>query len=464
MIIMITLNKDVFEEKILNYIKSKGRLRAVLYFKLEQKFCSRDSKIRVRKSQLISSLFSMMKEGTIEIVIPEPFDIEWRKQELNNLKYIKDGVHIKRVYSNLKGLPSNSFNPNSYLVDSRQLDRENPEEIETVIQSIKDLIKQTYIIKYKLIIYYPKNSIPLNIYEPFEGDYNHKSVNIKAPPQLIKKASDIEISLEQQELDLTIIKSYRSNYMCFYITLIESIQKAILNLQEKGLESKREKQQLKDLITKFSYYCEMYVNSDWVDLQDANQYKWETFFKYFKIPIKILNLQWNSIKFHGSTFETWSNFKFCIYVDYEEIELINKLKDLGYQEFQEENIKNKIAIGLDIENFVPCPAIEYFYFIFKYIYYYNLFLLFSHSFSYIKKTIPSAKFSEKDKNLYKIIEPIISSLFKINPERLTNKIVFKYYTLNSEELEIIYNSFMVNKIRKLEKSLYSYFLLRSLKK
>ena len=462
--IMITLNRDNLEEQIVDYIKSKGKLRAVLYFKLEKKFCSRDSKIRVRKSQLISSLFSMMKEGIIEMIIPEPFDIEWRTQELKNLKYIKDGVYIQRVYSNLKGLPSNSFNPNSYIVDSRQLDRENPEEIETVIQSIKDLIKQTYIIKYKLIIHYPKKSIPLNIYEPFEGNFDHKSVNIKAPPQLIEKVSNIEIPLEQQELDLTIIKSYRSNYMCFYITLIESIQKAILDMQQKGIKSKEEKQQLKDLITKFTYYCEMYVNSDWVDIQDVSPYKWEAFFKYFKIPIKILNLRYKSIKFHGSTFETWSNLKFCIYVDCEEIELINKLKNLGYQEFQEENIKNKIAIGLDIDSYVPCPAIEYLYFIFKYICYYNLFLLFSNSFSYIKKTITNANFSKKDKHLYKIIEPIIFSLFKINPERLTNKIVFKYYTLNSEELEILYNSFMVNKIRKLEKSLYSYFMLRSLRK
>jgi len=461
---MITLNEDALDGHVVNYIKSKGRLRGVLYFKLEKRFCSRDSKIRVRKNQLLSCLFSMMKERIIEIIIPEPFDIEWSKQKLSGLKFIKEDVHLKRYFSYLKGFEIDSIKKNEYIFDSRQLNRENLREVEAGIQSIKELIKQTSGIKYKILVFYPKNSVPLNIYEPFEGDFNLDFIDIKAPPEFIEKGSGIEIPLNQQELDLTIIRSYRSNYMCFYITLIESLQKAILNLQEGGIKSKEEEKTLEDLITKFTYYCEMYVNSDWVDIQDANPYRWETFFKFFKIPIKILKLEYKSIKFHGRTFETWSNLKFCIFIDSEEDELITNLKKLGYQEFRVENITGKVAIGLDIDNYVPCPAIEYLYFVFKYICYYHLFLLFSHSFSYIKRTVREVKFSEKDKYLYKIIEPIIKSLFNVNTERLTNKVVLKYYTLNADELEVIYNSFMVNKIRKLEKSLYSYFMLRSLKK
>ena len=51
-------------------------------------------------------------------------------------------------------------------------------------------------------------------------------------------------------------------------------------------------------------------------------------------------------------------------------------------------------------------------------------------------------------------------LFNVDFERVSNKLVFSYYVLDPDELEIIYNRFLVNKTRDIEKYLYKYFLLR----
>ena len=56
--------------------------------------------------------------------------------------------------------------------------------------------------------------------------------------------------------------------------------------------------------------------------------------------------------------------------------------------------------------------------------------------------------------------PIMEPLFDVTKEKVSKRLVFSYYTLNPNELETLYNKFLVSKIRNIEKKLFNYFLLR----
>ncbi len=172
----------------------------------------------------------MMKEKKIEIIVPELFEIDWQSRYYNNLKYLQDGYYFSRTFSDLSNGAFQSYGENRYFFDSRQLDfnsKDNCINSENVLGSI---IKKIPIIKNKIIVYRSLESIPLNIYEKFEGTNIVKFLDFRTIPQL-NPDNKIVVPIEKQEADLTVIKTYRTNYMCMYITLIESIHKAIINIQ-----------------------------------------------------------------------------------------------------------------------------------------------------------------------------------------------------------------------------------------
>lgn len=465
---MISLNKPCpieLKKFILEYLTSKGRIRGCLLYKLEKLFCKPNSKMRIKKVSLISCLFSMMRKGIIHIIIFEPFEIKWEVRNLRNLEYLKDGPYYIRKFIYLENSWfKKSERRGNYFFDSRILDFNDNDYILDLISKLSNLLKKVPELKYKTVIYYPKNSEPLNIYEPFERNYELDFIDFKSPSLPVGNFQKIEVNLEDQKSDLTIIQSYRINYMCLYITLIETIQKAIMEIQKDVDNLDRNKEMLKDLTRKFAYNCIMYVKSDWVEIKEPNPYRWETFFKFFNLPFRIINLDFRSLKFHGRTFESLSNFKYCIYIKKIDQNQIKYLKDLGYEEFSDYNLEDKVAIGLDLEIFIPCPTIEHFYFLYKYIFYYHLFLLFKHSFTYLLKTKQNIKFSDKEQMLYKVFLPVMESLFNIHDNNITNKLIFNYYTFNPDELEIVYNKFLLNNVKKIEKKMFDYFFFRFSKK
>lgn len=465
---MISLNKSCpieLKNSILEYLKSKGRIRACLLYKLEKRLCKPNSKERIKKASLISCLFSMVRKRIIDIIIFEPFQIKWEERNLRNLEYLKDGPYYIRKFTYLESsLFKKSERRGSYFIDSRIFDFDDDDKVINTFSKLSNLLKKIPELKYKTVIYYPKNSEPLNIYETFEGNYDLELIDFKSPSPPVGIFQKIEVNLEDQKSDLTIIQSYRINYMCLYITLIETIQKAIMEIQEDGDNLDRNKEMLKDLTRKFAYNCIMYVKSDWVEIREPNPYRWETFFKFFNLPFRIIKLDFRSIKFHGRTFESLSNFKYCIYIKKSDQNHIKYLKNLGYEEFSDYNLKKEVAIGLDLEIFIPCPTIEHFYFLYKYIFYYHLFLLFKHSFQYLLNTKQNIKFSDKEQMLYKVFLPVMESLFNIHDKNITNKLIFKYYTFNPDELEIIYNKFLLTNVKKIEKKMSDYFFFRFSKK
>jgi len=441
-------------QEILKYLSSKGKIKAALLNQLFRRFGKKNSGFKVKKKDLLGCLMKMFQKREIDFIIPEPFDIQWRESVLNNLKFLQNNsIYLTRYYSNENNVNLGSYSKNGYYFDSRQLNLEKQQEIADWIKKLNYLIKKVPNIKYLIIIYL--ESEPLTIYEPFQGDYILKFRNFNIKPQASKN-SKIIIPLEQQRSDLSIIQSYRANYQCFYIRLIESIQKTIYDIQ-KNKNIPKYKETLRDHIRKFAYHCIMYVWSDWVEANHG----WESFFRFFNIPVKTLSLDFENIKFQGRTFETFCRHKFCLFIDKNCQQIINKLKLMGYKEFKNESDDNFSAIGLNLKTFIPCSTIEHFYFTFKYIYYHNFFTLFFHAFDYIKNLTPRAKFTETDRNLYKVFSPLICNFFGIEENDVTDKLIFKYYTYNPDELEIIYNRFLLEQVKIIEKKLFRYFLFKS---
>lgn len=397
---------------------------------------------------------SILKTRKIEIIIAEPFDVDWKLTQVSDFKFLKKGEYLTRTFHewndpNISDIPSME-----YLFDSRRIDFKNDAIINDSIAWLKMVIKKVPRIKYKMMIYFPEESRKINIYENLEEAYNLDFTSILPPKSLIYDGPKIDIYLDEQKENSKIVQAYRSNYMCLYITLIEAIQEAIVKAQILKEDI------LKELVRKFAFYCIMFVKSDWVETTEGNPYRWETFFQAFRLPFKILNLEFKTMKFHGRTFESTDRYRYCIFIKKNELDLIQRLKGLGYEEFKEENTNDMVAIGLDHEIYIPCPSIEHFFFVFKYICYYHAFLLFHHSFDYMKEIRPEFRLSRREESLHEMFYPVMNDLFNIKSSTISKTLVFKYYTLDSRELEIIYNNFMISRIKQVETKLFKYFILK----
>lgn len=450
--------KDI-EREILRFLESRGRIKAALLHKLENHFCSPKIKFNLSKDVLHCCIFKMFRERTIEIIIPELFKEKFRPRALHNLKYLKDGIYFTRRYVKFKSKYLNDYKLNDYYLDSRDIKLTNNRLIENWIDHLKLIVRKVKDINKKIIILYPKNSNRINIYENiFEGKFHLSNI----PFSVEKKRCDkkLEIPLEKQAFNLAIIQAYRKKFACFYIPLISSILKKIEYIQENKEKIGSYEEILWNYTLKFAYACIQFVKSDYIEIE-GNPLRWESFFNYFNIPIKVLTYDFKSIQFYGKTFENYQILKICIYIDKKYSDIIKKLKSLGYEEFSDENYENFIAIGLSVEIYYPCSTIEHIYFLSKYLCFYCLFLLFSHSFEYLQKIKPKIKFTNKEKAIYNNFLPVIDTLFDVHGDKIPKKLIFKYYTYNPDELEVIYNHFLIDAVKDIEKKMYKYFRFRS---
>ncbi|MBD3343028.1 MAG: hypothetical protein GF353_28280 [Candidatus Lokiarchaeota archaeon] len=460
MIESLTINNNSLGKSILKYLDKKGKIKAALLHKLIKRFSeSGFDNHKVSKDQLLSCLFFMMRRKKIEIIIPELFIVHWDKSELKDLRFLEDGYYLTRKY---KTIDKNQLSQSNYYFDSREKVFENDDKYEDLIDRLRKLIREIPDLAYKTIIYDPiGNKLPLNIYEPFEGNYKINVKNILVPIKKINKLENrkIQIPLKQQHENLEIINSYRSKFMCFYITLLETLLKSIQDIQ-KQRDSKRQKKALNDLITKFACYCIAYVKSDLIEIKEPNPYRWQTFFQCLNIPLKIDYLDFKSINFYGRTFDTHAQLKYSILIDKNEKNLISYLKRLGYEELSSLNSINKIAIGKFHEIYFPCSTLEHMYFFTKYFSFYHLFLLFHNCFDHICKMKPHIKLTKFECDLYQVFYPVMASLFDVKDKNLNQRLIFKYYTVNSHELELIYNKYLIKNTRIIEKKLFKYYVLK----
>jgi hypothetical protein len=383
--------------------------------------------------------------------------VKWGQKELKNLKYLKDGNYFCRKYAMIRSKYLFKSNPNEYYFDSRKIDVNNKKLLEKWMDHIKVILEKVRNLNKKIIIYVESN--PIDIYDKkSQLNYKLKDINFQIKQDKIFRKK-LNLPMGDQAEVLAIVQGYRSRYMCFYIPLIESILKTIEYIQIHKQEFRDFEKKLHNYILKFAYHCIEFVKSDYIEVE-PNTLRWESFFNYFDLPIKVLNYDFKSIKFHGRTFENYQILKICVYVKKENSEIINELKNLGYEEFTELNTVNLIAFGLSIEIYYPCSTIEHIYFLSKYLCFYCLFLLFSHAFEYIKKIKPQIKFRNKEKWIYKNFYPVINLLFDVYGSRMPKKFVFKYYSLNSDELEVLFNHILIRSVRDIEKKMYKYFRFR----
>lgn len=456
---MRELKKIEIKKKILSYLIKKGKIRATIYLKIKKFAIKSNYDLEIFNS----CLFELMWDEKIDILIPQIFEMEWMKEKITNVTHIPKNLDY--YFRKFKKINYPKFRENGkegyYYFNSRRINFESENIRE---KSRKYLLNTFSTYPSKILIYYPINSGPLDIYDPIKIPlYNIKSSNdIKVGISWDKEKHDILIPLHHQIDGKEILESFRAQHACAYITIIESIHKIIFDIQNGRI--KKGKEYLKNSINKFSYYCEMFTTSDWIENYEENPFRWENFFVFFRLPIKVLTMRMKSIKFSDNrTFETCIALKYGLMTSSSEI--INFLEKYGYKELKSYNHGSHKYVGSSIEILIPCPAIEYYYFIAKYLLYYHLFLLLFHS-SQIMENLEwyENPFKPKEKELYKEFLPIIQDLFEIDDSEPNKNLIFKYYTTNSEELEVLYNYFLMRKIRKLEKQLSNYMVLKNLKK
>lgn len=445
----ISLNKE-----IINYLCSKGEIKACLLHKLCNHLERNGLIFEQNKEIFLNAIIQMLKKGEIEIIIPRPYTLLWQKKKITNLKYLHSDYYYYRSYQEW---PERITPALSYLFDSRKSKFNMRNQFIKTIEHLIQALETYPDLKYHTIILYPRCSKQINIYENLYEPYSLENLKPNHPLETNYPEEKLKISLNEQKSNLSNIQSFRDKYMCFYITLIESIHRAIVYYQSNKKFFYNYSFKIAEFTRKFGYYCLMYVRSDWIDI-DANPYRWESFFKTFNLPIKILDLSFKHIKFYESTFVVFLHLNYCIFIKRGH-KILNDLKKMGYKVLEKQNTEEDIAIGLNLEIYIPCPAIEYFYFIGKYVVFYYLFKLFDNSFEYIKYIKPII-FTDNDRNIYQHFFPILNSLFTISSEEISRFLLFKYDTLNSVELEVLYNKFLVSQIKNLESRLYRYFLIK----
>jgi len=453
---MLVLEKKEFEKKLLEFLKSRGRLKVAILSKIEKHFCSEKSIFRILESTLYDALISLVHQKKIDLIIIKPFQVTWTEEFLSRMRYLKDGTYYTRKIENINLNYKTLSLYGNYLFDSRKFRGEKKE-----VKYLRLLIADS-VLKDKTLIIYGRKRMPLCLFENMDNIYYAYKKRYKNS-FIMEDFLKISIPLNLQDVILSGIKSYRKNFMCSYITLIETLHNSIINYQQKKINLNSNKDYI-NLINRFAHYSILFLKSNWVEIKEASVNRWETFFKFFNIPINLLDGQIQSIDFFGRVFETDGYSPLCIYINKYDKDTIKGLVEKGYQILNRPEIDNQIPVGLELKTQVLCPAIEYYFFIYKYVIYYYLFKLFYDARDYIRKIKINLTFSKKELEIYKLFEPVMYSFFDFDPNKISEKLKFNYITYNADELEILYNIHLMKNARIIEKKLYQYFLFRHSRK
>ncbi|MBN1802761.1 MAG: hypothetical protein JW891_14730, partial [Candidatus Lokiarchaeota archaeon] len=103
--------------EIRNYLCSKGEIKACLLHKLYKYLFNKGIILDNNKEMLIITLIRMFEQGEIEIIIPRPYTLLWKKRKFNKLKFLQSGYYYFRAY---REWPEKIAPPLNYLFDSRK--------------------------------------------------------------------------------------------------------------------------------------------------------------------------------------------------------------------------------------------------------------------------------------------------------------------------------------------------------
>ncbi len=441
------------KHKIINEISSHYRLEAILYIWAHRICCHPSLESPILETDFIDILLDMVKSKEIDVIIPDPFIIKWEKKYLKNLKFINDGNHYVRSFYYINDDLVNNSKKNEPLIDSRKIDKKDKEILNSIAQQIKFIIIKFPEMKEKIILSTPDIKKPIKLH--FIDNIYERNGEEKVPidNQQIKSNQSQKkntVNLEEQEVAIKTIKKYRQNFMCVYITLIETIQKELSYLQKYKSKIENYSELFKEALAAFKTYSIMFAEETWTESSIPLQNG---------IIIKTGKLYYTSLNFKNDIFynegiqEYWVLFE-----DNRNLGLKEFLLTKGYIEMEIDKATNLTKIGLKLKLNFSINTIEQFFFLCKYLFVGNLFHLFFLIISFLKEKGDLTKLSEKKDNLSELFIPVLKPFFNMNQIKPFKSIQFAFKGVNKDELNILYNKFLFYNTREIERRLRTFQL------
>jgi len=428
------MQKEEIRTRIINDI-AEHRLGAVLYLRAFNILCHPNLDNPISEHTLIDILIDMIKVKELDVVIPDPFLIRWELQTLNNLKYLKDGTYYTMKFHYIDDILLNNGKKNEPLIDTRNIKATNIKILDSITLRIENILKKFPEMREKIILVLPNNENPIKLHfidNYLERDELISNSLVNNPTSKVSILRDS--SLVEQEEAVDVIKKYRRNFMCVYITLLETIKKEMTYLQKYKFKIDNYMELFFDTLDAFKSYSIMFAEEAWTE--DSIQVQ-------KRVTIKTGRLYYSSITYKEDLFliegyqEYWALFN-----KQEHPRLEDFLLKSGYDMMGVDDETNLTRVGKKLMLEFSFTTIEQIFFLCKYIFIANLFHLLFLIRNFFKSGEDFTELKEKKDNLSEIFLPILHSLFNIEKVEPLDSMTFAFLDANSKELNILYNKYL----------------------
>ena len=440
------MQKYEIKQRIINEIKSHNRLGAILYIWAHKICCHLNVESPISEAEFIEILMDLIRTKQIDIIIPDPFLIKWEKKSLKNLKYFDDGVYFIREFYYINDTLINNSKKNEPLIDTRKIDKKNRERLNLIAQQIKKIIIIFPEMKEKIILSTPYIKTPIKFHF-IDNIYERKDQENFSIEALQKKNI---ITLEEEVKAIETINKYRQNFMCVYITLIETIQKELSYLQKYKLQINNYSELFKEALDAFKTYSIMFAEESWTESSIPVQNG---------INIKTGKLYYTSVDYKNDIFiiegfqEYWALFD-----EEKNPGLKDYLLKLDYIDMGIDENTNLTKIGCKLFISFSISNIEQLFFLMKYLFIANLFHMFFLINSFFKLNGNLSKLSEKKDNLSELLIPVLKPFFNMSQVKAFKNIQFVFNDVSRDELNILYNKYLFLNAREIERRLRTFQL------
>lgn len=439
--------KEEIKNRIIDDIL-EHRLGAILYIRAFNICCHPNLESPISEDILLEIILDMIKSKKLEVVIPDPFLIRWGKKNLTNLKFLANNEYYVRKFHYFDDPLLDNLKKNEPLIDTRNIDKDNLEMLNTITKKIKEIIVKFPEMREKIILIAADSVTPLklhfidNILEKAEQEVK-ETTNEK----VISSESNDKLSVffKAQEEGIDVISKYRKNFMCVYITLLETIQKEMTYLQDYKFKIDNYMDLFLETLDAFKTYSIMFAEEAWTEDSIPVQKG---------IEIKTGKLYYSSITYKQNYFliegyqEYWALFNKEEFPELEDFLIRSGYESMGTDE--ETNL-NKVGMKLELE--FSFTTIEQIFFLCKYVFLANLFHMLFLIKNFFKLEGDINKIAIKNDNLSELFLPALKPLFNIEKVEPVKKMTFAYIDAAGDELNIIFNKYLFANAREIEQKL-----------
>jgi hypothetical protein len=331
------MRKEEIRTRIIKDI-SEHRLGAILYLRAFNILCHPNLDNPISEQTLIDNLIEMIKVKELDVVIPDPFLIRWELQTLNNLKYLKDGAYYTIQFHYINDILLNNCKKNEPLIDTRNIETTNIEILDSISLRFKNILKKFPEMREKIILILPNNKNPIKLHfidNHLERDELNSKSLVSNPISKVPILRDS--SLAEQEEAIDVIKKYRQNFMCVYITLLETIQKEMTYLQKYKFKIDNYMELFFDTLDAFKTYSIMFAEEAWTEDSIKVQKR---------VSIKTGRLYYSSITYNEDLFliEGYQEY-WALFDKQEHPKLEDFLLKSGYETMGVHNETNLTRVG-----------------------------------------------------------------------------------------------------------------------